>query len=256
MRTSLLFWSTVIFSQWKFIIVSDLTSAFYQIPLSKSSMRYCGIVTPYHGVRVYTRTAMGMPGSETALEELMCRVLGDLLQEGIVTKLADDLYCGGDTPQELVNNWQKVLQAFSRCALRLSAAKTIIAPRSTTILGWIWSQGTLQASPHKIATLSSCERPLTVRSMRSYIGAYKILARVIPQCSGVLSALEGTVANRLSTELIQWDDDLINIFKDAQNALSSNKVVALPRPTDHLWIVTDAAVKKSWNRGYTVHNTR
>ena len=93
--------------------------------------------------------------------------------------------------------------------------------------------------------------------MRSYIGAYKILARVIPQCSGVLSALEGTVANRLSTELIQWDDDLINIFKDAQNALSSNKVVALPRPsTDHLWIVTDAAVKKSWNRGYTVHNTR
>ena len=33
---------------------------------------------------------MGMPGSETALEEIMCRVLGDLLQEGIVAKLADD----------------------------------------------------------------------------------------------------------------------------------------------------------------------
>ena len=35
----------------------------------------------------------GMPGSETALEELMCPVLGDLLEEGIVTKIADDLYC-------------------------------------------------------------------------------------------------------------------------------------------------------------------
>ena len=58
-------------AQWKFIIVSDLTSAFYQIPLSKPSMRYCGIVTPYRGVRVYMRTAMGMPGSETALEELV-----------------------------------------------------------------------------------------------------------------------------------------------------------------------------------------
>ena len=92
--------------------------------------------------------------------------------------------------------------------------------------------------------------------MRSYIGAYKILARVIPQCSGVLSALEGTVANRSSTELIQWDDDLINIFKDTQNALSSNKVIALPRPTDHLWIVTDAAVKNRGIGGYTVRNTR
>ena len=44
-------------------------------------MKYCGVATPFKGVRVYVRSAMGMPGSETALEELMCRVLGHLLQE-------------------------------------------------------------------------------------------------------------------------------------------------------------------------------
>ena len=49
------------------MIQTDLTSAFYQIPLSKQSMKYCGVATPFHGVRVYTRCAMGMPGSETAL---------------------------------------------------------------------------------------------------------------------------------------------------------------------------------------------
>lgn len=85
-------------SQWKYFIVTDLSSAFYQIPLARESMRYCGIVTLYKGVRVYTRCAIGMPGSETALEELMCRVLGDHLQAGFVSKLADDLYCGGNTP--------------------------------------------------------------------------------------------------------------------------------------------------------------
>ena len=53
-------------------------------------MKYCGVVTPFKGTRVYARCAMGMLGSESALEELMCRVLGDLLQAGIVTKLADD----------------------------------------------------------------------------------------------------------------------------------------------------------------------
>ena len=55
-------------TQWNNIIVSDLTSAFYQIPLSRSSMKYCGVVTHFGGGRVYTRSAMGMPGSETALE--------------------------------------------------------------------------------------------------------------------------------------------------------------------------------------------
>ena len=78
-------------AQWKYIIVTDLTSAFYQIPLSKSSMKYCGVATPFRGIRAYTRCAMGMPGSETALEELMCRVLGECLQDGIAAKLADDL---------------------------------------------------------------------------------------------------------------------------------------------------------------------
>ena len=47
-------------AKWKYIIVSDLTSAFYQIPLAKASMKYCGVATPFCGVRVYTRCAMGI----------------------------------------------------------------------------------------------------------------------------------------------------------------------------------------------------
>ena len=38
-------------AQWKFIIKTDLSSAFYQIPLAKESMKYCGVATPFRGVR-------------------------------------------------------------------------------------------------------------------------------------------------------------------------------------------------------------
>jgi hypothetical protein len=34
-------------TQWKYVIKSDLTSAFYQIPLAKESMKYCGVATPF-----------------------------------------------------------------------------------------------------------------------------------------------------------------------------------------------------------------
>ena len=88
-------------AQWRHIITTDLTSAFYQIPLARESMKYCGVATPFRGVRVYARSAMGMPGSETALEELMCCVLGDLIHEGVVAKIAEDLYCVADSPEEL-----------------------------------------------------------------------------------------------------------------------------------------------------------
>ena len=46
---------------------------------------------------------MGMPGFETALEEMMCRVLGDFIEEGFVAKHANDLYCGSDFPEALLN---------------------------------------------------------------------------------------------------------------------------------------------------------
>ena len=139
-------------------------------------MKYCGVATPFKGVRVYVRSAMAMSGSETALEELMRRVLGHLLHEGILVKIKDHLHCGGNTPYELLENWKNVLQALYQCELRLSASKTVVNPICTTILGWIWKSGTLQASPHRNATLASCLAPETVGCMRSFIGAYKVLA--------------------------------------------------------------------------------
>ena len=48
--------------QWKYIIKADLAKAYFQIPLQKSSQKYCGVVTPFRGMRVYLRSAMGMPG--------------------------------------------------------------------------------------------------------------------------------------------------------------------------------------------------
>ena len=123
--------------------------------LLRSSIKYCGVATTFRGVRVYTQSAMGMPGSETALEELLCRVLDDLLEKGVVAKLTDDLYRGGDSFEELLQNWRLLLQALAKCCPRLSGSKTVFFLRSTTILRWIWSSGTLKASCHKCATLFS-----------------------------------------------------------------------------------------------------
>ena len=136
--------------------------AFFQIPLDKESMKYCSVATPFKGIRVYGRCAMGLPDSETALEELMCRILGDCIQNDIVAKLADYLFCGGNTFEELLCNWSEVIERLHKCNMRLAPHKTVICPKSTTILGWIWSMGTIQASPHKISTVNAAQPPESV----------------------------------------------------------------------------------------------
>ena len=46
-----------------------------------------------------------MPGSETALEEPMCLVLRDIIHEGVVAKIVDDLYCSAEWPEEILHKY-------------------------------------------------------------------------------------------------------------------------------------------------------
>ena len=166
-------------ANWKYIVITDLKDSFYQIPLHKDSIKWCATSTPFRGLRVYTVSAQGMPGSSETLEEMMCTILGHLIQEGVVAKIADDLYVGGNDVETLYSNWSRVVKILSDNGLKLNASKTIIAPTKATILGWIWNNGTITASSHKISPLVSCAPPTTVTALRSYIGAYKVFNRVL-----------------------------------------------------------------------------
>ena len=174
----------------------------------------------------------------------MCKVLGDLLHEGIIAKLADDLFCGGQTSEELYDNWHKVLKILNSCNLCLSATKTIVAPESTMILGWCWEKGTTTASDPRISSLTSCKPPEKVKGMRSFIGAYKVLSRVSPGCASNLSTLEKSTIGLSSSDRIPWSDELHAAFTDAQRALTSSQTIMLPHEDDQILTVTDGSVKK------------
>ena len=230
-------------AQWKYIICTDLHKAYYQIPLDPASMKYCGVCTPFKGVRVYTTAAMGMPGSETALEEVVSRVFGSLIQSDKAIKIADNLFTGGNSLDELCNNWEEVLKAASRNSLNFSPSQTIINPKSTTILGWLWSEGTLSATPHSLCTLQTCDNPKTVKELKSFIGAYKVLSRVIPNCAKVIAPLDNVVAGRASSDKIVWSDQVDIDFRNAKSHLQKATTIKMPSRSDKLWIVLDAATR-------------
>ena len=233
------------FGTWKYIIKTDMRKAYFQIPLHPDSRRFCAVVTPYKGVRVYLRAAMGMPGSECALDELMSRILGDLIQEGSVERIADDLYIGADDIVTLFKIWEKVLMRFQQADLRFSLSKTVILPLSTTVLGWIWTNGQLSASLHHTSSLAICEIPKTVKGLRSFLGAYKVVSRVLKHCSQYLAPLESLSAGKQSADKVCWDEITKTAFHNAQSHLKNCAPITIPSPDHHLWIITDACSSKS-----------
>ena len=238
-----------------YLIKTDMSSAYFQIKLKKSSQKFCGVHTPYRGLRVYNVGCMGLPGVEVALEELTSLMFGDMVRDGKVAKLADDLFVGGSTPEELLANFEVFLHRLLECNIKLSPSKTIIAPKTVTVLGWIWSRGQLKASPHKIAALSTIKPPETVTQLKSFIGAFRFISRVIPHYANTLAPLEAVIRGKSGKENIEWSDNLNNAFRKTQQSLLHAKTITIPKPSDTLWIVTDAAVRPS-AIGATLYSVR
>ena len=228
-------------SEWNYIITTDLKDAFYQIPMAKESMKWLGTVTPFRGIRVYLVASQGLPGSSEWLEELLCLLFGDKVQQGIVAKVADDMCVGGHTVEQLFTNWSEVLDNFEKNGLKLKPPKTIIAPTHTQLLGWDWNNGSISASSHKILPLSKCDPPTTVTALRSYIGAYKFFNRVIRGCANHLDFLEKCIAGKQKNDKIAWSNQLLENFQASQKALSSVAVITLPKRSDQIIIIHDGS---------------
>ena len=82
--------------------------------------------------------------------------------------------------KELLESWINILDKLSDNNLILSGDKTVIAPKSVRVVGWIWQNGKLAADMHKINPLTVCEQPENVKKLRSFLGAYRVISCCIP----------------------------------------------------------------------------
>ena len=227
-------------AKWKYLIKTDLKSAYYQMKIADGAQRWLGTVSPYKGVFVYDKGSMGLRNMAEFLEELMARVMGELITEGIVCKIADDLFIGGSNVNDVQKNWSRCLLKLKENNLTLSAEKTIICPTTTKIVGWIWKNGKLEVDPHKTNPLTVCKPPENVKQMRSFLGGFRVVTCCIPNYSNYVSELEDAVAGKDSSDKVIWSDGLSKAFKSAQTALKNPKTITLPRPEDELFLVSDA----------------
>lgn len=96
----------------------------------KDSIKWLGTVSPYKAINVYTRAAAGLRNISEYLDEILSRVLVDLIAKKILVKTADDLLTGANTMDELFSNYIDVSQCLQENNLCLAVNKTTISPKS------------------------------------------------------------------------------------------------------------------------------
>ena len=247
-----------IFSQlgkWNYIITMDLHSGFFQNHMSEEDAQWLGITTPFGGLRFLKRSGQGLIGQSEELDEMLSKILGPEMMAGKVSRIADDIYIGGRDPKETADNYLEVLKKFQAANIKISPGKTKVFLKSVDILGWKWKQGGfLSPSPHRVNALKNTkyEDIKTVKDLRSYLGLYKTLLPASPNLTLILNPFDQEVADRDSKHPIEWDRDLIEYFRIANEAVDKLQTLYLPHPDDQLLIEVDAA-KSPPGIGHTLY---
>ena len=91
--------------KWKELIIIDLYNAFFQNNIADDNQQWLGIMTPFSGLRVLTRSGQGLLGQSEELDELMAKIIGDDIKEGRAVKIQDNKIIGGATQIEAAKNY-------------------------------------------------------------------------------------------------------------------------------------------------------
>ena len=79
-----------------------------------------------------------------------------MIVNGKAIKFADNVFVGGNSEREFIENFKEICQRIKLSNLRVGISKLIVGIVSTSILGWEWDRGTLRPSAHKINPLTVC----------------------------------------------------------------------------------------------------
>ena len=233
---------------WKYCSEIDFRDCYFQIPFDLSSARvrrklaYLAIKTAF-GTMIFTRAAQGLLGMDVYQDEMMQKMFGDLILQGKVITLADNVYLGASTIQGMQDILEELLSRCEAANIKIKPSKVTINIKTADILGLHWSAGTLSPSPHKLEPLAHCEPPKTVTALRAFLGGVRFQEICLsgPQLAFATEPLDREIpASRTGKELVVWTPTLLTAFKQVQELLQNPVTVTVPRPGDTPYIVSDA----------------
>ena len=228
-----------ILSSFRYHIELDLSHCYWQGSISPSDSQYLATPHPFGGLRVYCREPQGIRNASEHNSERLARIFGDLEQQKKMCRLADGLYIGGNTFDELSTNFTTVMNRAKLCNLTFKPTKIVVCPESTVLFGWKKSGKNWSPTNHVISPLAQAPVPKTVKQLRGFIGAYRQLSSTIPNYSIHLQGLEKYAGGKNSRDYVKWTEDLTKEFETAKDSLKNIQSITMPLPTDILHIYTD-----------------
>lgn len=186
-----------------FFSTMDLTSGFYNIPMSEEDKKYTAFTTPL-GLHEYNRMPQGLCNSPASFMRMMLGIFGDLNFSKLLCYL-DDLLVFAPSESEALSRLRTVFDRLRENNLKLSPKKCHLLQSQVRFLGHIIDSGGVSVDPAKVEVITRMTAhdlmdndgcTPSVKRIKSFLGMVFYYQHFIPNCSSISKPLFGLTAGQ------------------------------------------------------------
>ena len=170
----------------------DATQGFFHVPLSDKSKMLTAMLTPY-GTYIFNYLPMGCSCSGDLFEECVNELFSDLIEQGPMTNIADDILCFGANEQEHDLNVIKFLDRCVEVDMHLNPRKEKFKAPQVPFFGNMLTKHGIKPDPKKVEAIQNWPIPEDQQQLQSFLGSVNYLSCFIPGLSDLRKPLQSLV---------------------------------------------------------------
>ncbi|CAB1100197.1 unnamed protein product [Ectocarpus sp. CCAP 1310/34] len=212
-----------------YIIVADILSAFWQIPVAEEHVDRTAFVTPT-GKYCLKRMPFGVANAPWLFQHVMSLALGHLGPDSGVLSYMDDLICINHTFEAHLSSLEKMFAALQAAGLTLKPSKIQFGQKEVDYLGHVIPAKDISVTTDRIDAIRNLPTPTCIKDLRSYADVTAPLVELTRK----------DYVKRASL-IEEWGPAQDAAFENVKRVLSSIPVLHLPDFSRELVVHTDAS---------------
>ena len=224
----------------KYLSSIDLSSAFWQIPISKESRPKTAFTVPFRNSFQFTSTAFGISNGPSVLQSLMDSLIGSAFQKRVFVYL-DDIVITGSTFEEHASLLTRVLERLKEGKLCVNFDKCQFFRSELKYLGHVVDRFGLRVDPVKVSAITAFPTPKTKKEVRRFLGMSSWYRRFIEGFATIAAPLNSLTSTKKGSPKFAWTSAAEDAFCKLKAAISSAPVLACPDFSQPFQVYTDAS---------------